>query len=129
MSRAGAVESVHHGLKAILKTLQDDEDHVTQAIWKDACSYRFLFLLHFMTDILAILAMVSKVFQTDMLMYTDAMDVVTTVENAVEEQRARILARRRFGDGRGRRVRPHRVGPRRHVDVVDPVGPKARFIL
>ena len=29
----------------------------------------------------------------------------------------------------GRRVRPHRVGPRRHVDVVDPVGPKARFIL
>ena len=58
-----------------------------------------------------------------------AVRVVEERADAVEEKGALVLARRRFGDGRGRRVRPHRVGPRRHVDVVDPVGPKARFIL
>ena len=47
--------------------------------------------------------------------------------DAVEEQHASAPRPRRFGDGRGRRVGPHRVGPRRPVDVVDhDDGPKAR---
>ena len=92
LSRSGSCNSVLNSLEAIFEHLHEessgDESSTAGNLYTRLCSFKWVFLLHFMADILNTLAALSRVFQTDGLLNHE---VVSYVEATIAGLRASYL--------------------------------------
>lgn len=88
LSFANCITNVCRTIVSLLKSLLSDseDDPMAESLFQALSSYKFLFLTHFFSDIMADIAMVSQTFQARDVSYSDLNQTLTAVCDSIEQQ-------------------------------------------
>ena len=88
LSVANCVSNVRRSLPSLLKTLESDskDDIMASALFHATSSYKFLFMTHFFSDIMADIAIVSRTFQNRDINYVTIQTTLSAICDSIEQQ-------------------------------------------